>query len=82
MDAARLRWRCRRGLLELDILLQVFLEQGYEKLESGDRALFQQLLETPDTELLSWLNGLSLPPQKELKEIVRKVIQVIDKNIK
>lgn len=82
MEQDRLRWRCRRGLLELDIVLRTFLDRGYDRLPPVEQKAFQELLDTPDTDLWSWLSGGSQPSKKELKEIVKKISQVIDKNNK
>jgi len=40
----RLRWRCRRGLLELDVVLKNFLDQGYASLTPVEREAFDKLL--------------------------------------
>ena len=56
MDAApeplpsmeRLRWRCRRGLLELDLLFEAFLEKRYSELPDSDKQAFVRLLEYQD----------------------------------
>jgi antitoxin CptB len=47
----RVRWRCRRGLLELDIVLGRFIEQRYPVMDNGQRMVFDELLDLPDTEL-------------------------------
>jgi antitoxin CptB len=57
----RIRWRCRRGLLELDLVLEAFLERGYERLDAGQRRLFAELLERPDNELLNLALGRTDP---------------------
>ncbi len=58
----RLRWRCRRGMLELDALLQSFIADGYEALGPLERAAFHRLLEREDIELYAWLTGREAPP--------------------
>jgi antitoxin CptB len=70
----RLRWQCRRGLLELDLLFGHFLEQHYSALNATERDAFQRLLELPDQTLLAWLQGQQEPPS-DLKMIIDKVIQ-------
>jgi len=68
-----IRWRCRRGMLELDLLLEGFLETGYAGLDEGLREAFRELLERQDPELQRWLlNGepVELP---ELQGIVARV---------
>jgi antitoxin CptB len=57
----RIRWRCRRGLLELDLVLEAFLERGYGRLDAGQRRLFNELLEQPDNDLLDLALGRSEP---------------------
>ena len=67
---ARLKWACRRGMLELDVLLGNFLENGYSKLADDDKRLFIKLLEYPDPELFAWLMGAELPADEQLARIV------------
>jgi antitoxin CptB len=47
----RARWRCRRGLLELDIVLQRFMDEYYAKLDEGELQQFEILLDLPDNDL-------------------------------
>jgi antitoxin CptB len=70
----RLRWQCRRGLLELDLLFARFLEQQYLSLSATEQVAFQRLLEQPDQTLLAWLQGQQVPPT-DLKMIIEKIIQ-------
>ena len=70
----RLRWQCRRGLLELDLLFVRFLEQRYSALSVVEQGDFQRLLEQPDQTLLAWFQGQQEPPS-DLKMIIGKVIQ-------
>ncbi len=70
----RLRWRCRRGLLELDLILGDFLRVRYVGLSPTEQRAFEELLTLPDTNLVACLQGQENPPQ-ELEEIVRKIRQ-------
>ena len=56
-DFDRVRWRCRRGLLELDLVLAAFLDRGYGRLDAGQRRLFDELLDWPDNDLLDLALG-------------------------
>ena len=47
----RVRWRCRRGLLELDLVLQRFVDEYYAKLGVAERRQFETLLNLSDNEL-------------------------------
>ena len=69
----RLRWRCRRGLLELDMALLGFLEQQYPYLSAAEQLAFDKLLETPDDLLVRYVQGDRIPPENELKQIVEKL---------
>ena len=51
----RLYWSCRRGMLELDLLLIPFQEKCYSQLTPPEQTLFQQFLESTDMELYEWL---------------------------
>lgn len=70
----RLRWQCRRGLLELDVLFVRFLELHYSALNQTEQCAFQRLLKQPDQTLLGWLQGQQEPPA-DLKMIIDKVLQ-------
>lgn len=70
----RLYWCCRRGMLELDLILIPFLEQRYSELSAEDQALFQEYLDTNDPELHSWLTAKSCsvdPRFVKMTQIIR-----------
>ena len=50
-DMNRLRWQCRRGLLELDLVLGRFLDKYYGALDAAEAAAFQALLREEDAVL-------------------------------
>jgi antitoxin CptB len=56
-EIARLRWRCRRGMRELDVLLVSFLNKSYGDLPVEQKRLFADLLELPDPDLHAHLVG-------------------------
>ena len=69
----RLRWRSRRGLLELDIVLKEFLDTRFASLTSDEQDAFEKLLTTSDQSLLAYLQGNENPPENELKQLVSKI---------
>lgn len=69
-EKARLAWHCRRGMLELDLILQRFLEHGLDKLSADEVNAFDSLLSCTDPELYAWLMGQIDPEDDELKAIV------------
>ncbi len=52
---SQLKWHCRRGMKELDILLMHYLEHNYEQSSPSEQQAFQSLLELPDTDLYALL---------------------------
>lgn len=72
-ELSRLRWRCRRGMLELDLLLQPFLDSGYEELDEAEQRGFLQLLELPDQDLFEQLMEIKEPEEKELSRVITKI---------
>lgn len=71
----KLRWRCRRGLLELDMVLINFLEQRYQSLSLPEQNAFEKLLAVPDDTLLAYMQGAQKPLESELRELVDKIRQ-------
>lgn len=53
----RVRWRCRRGLLELDIIFARFIEVHYASLTEQERQIFEELLDMPDNPLWDLVSG-------------------------
>lgn len=70
MDKHRLIWASRRGMLELDLLLQPFVEHIYATIAPHDQLLYQQLLECEDQDLFAWLLHRQEPEDEGLRRIV------------
>ena len=69
----KIYWACRRGMLELDVILNKFLEGAYDALTDAEKTLFIKLLAQTDPDLFSWLLGQDEPEDPKLQEIVTKV---------
>ena len=69
----RLRWQCRRGMRELDLLLLQFLDSGYAELNASAAEAFTRLLDCPDALLLEWLLGRQLPSDTEVADVVQRI---------
>ena len=54
-EIARLRWQCRRGMLELDEILTRYVDERYLQAGANEQAAFRQLLDHQDPELQQWL---------------------------
>ena len=70
---SRLRWSCRRGMLELDVLLGHFLEEAYSDLTSEHQVLFVKLLECNDQDLFDWLTAKKPAAEKDIAFMVEKI---------
>ena len=72
-NAARLRWRCRRGARELDLLLLRFLEREYPHLGAREQSLFGSLLDEADPDLYAWITGQSEPANPDYLPIIDRI---------
>jgi antitoxin CptB len=72
----QLRWRCRRGMLELDLLLNDYLSEHFERLDQEQLTLFETLLDYPDPVLLDLLLGNSKATDTRLAEFIATIQMV------
>lgn len=72
-ERSRLRWRCRRGMRELDLLLEHFLGHGYDRLDAAGRQHFETLLECQDDTLFGWFYQGEVPDDAELAALVERI---------
>jgi antitoxin CptB len=72
-ELSRLRWRCRRGMRELDVVLVSYLDHQYATATPAHRAAFARLLECPDPDLLDYLTRRATPPDPDLNDVVDAV---------
>lgn len=69
----KLRWACRRGMLELDLFLVPFFENRYDTLSADEQQLFSEMLCHTDPELLGWFMGHDQAAIPAIQEIVVKI---------
>lgn len=62
-------WRCRRGIREMDLLLQGFVERHYHDLDESERQCFDRLLEEPDLDIMDWIMEKRETPASYVKLI-------------
>ena len=67
---SRLEWRCRRGMKEMDLVCQRFLAQHYPSLSAEQQALFSDLLDENDLDILDWILGRSEPRRPEYQGLI------------
>ncbi|MEQ1774333.1 MAG: succinate dehydrogenase assembly factor 2 [Burkholderiales bacterium] len=66
----RIHWDCRRGLLELDLVLQRFTEGYLDALDAGQMAAFKELLAYDDNDLLDMVMGRAEPVNARLAAVL------------
>lgn len=69
----RLVWQCRRGMRELDELLNGYLATRHATLDAHGRRVFASLLGYPDTVLLELLMGRMTPADRDVASLVREI---------
>ncbi len=67
---SRLLWRCRRGIKEMDIILQDFIYNSYDKLNDENKIAFSELLDEQDLDILNWIIGKDKPADDKLINII------------
>ena len=74
LEFNRLRWRSRRGMLELDLLLLPFFDEVFAELESDQQQAFIKLLEQDDPDLWDWFSRKSESDDPELAALVERIL--------
>jgi antitoxin CptB len=73
--ANQLKWQCRRGMLELDVILIPFLAEHFEALDQALQNSFAELLKQADPDLYTWIMGFGQCEHAELVEIIQLIRQ-------
>lgn len=69
----RLAWKCRRGMLELDMLFNNFLILGYNELGESEKLVFDHLLDENDQQLYEWFFGLDHITHSGYRYVIEKI---------
>ena len=70
-ELGRIRWHCRRGLLELDLILEQFNRRHLATLDPEQLAQFRDLLEFDDNDLLDLVMGRAAIPNRRFAAVLR-----------
>lgn len=70
-----LAWHCRRGMLELDILLNDFVNHHFQELTEQEYRIFEKLLTYHDQELIEILMGRLPAREKGEQHVIDKILQ-------
>ena len=72
-NRSRLLWRCRRGIREMDIVLQEFLNQSYDTLSDTEKISFSKILNEADLDILNWIMEKDEPENDGVKNIIKLI---------
>ena len=70
---SRLKWHCRRGMLELDLLLNAFLDNAYPDLSDDEKTHFKLMLDYPDQTLFDLLMGNMKSSDSSVHHLIQKI---------
>ena len=73
MTLNKIRWACRRGMLELDLFLIPFAQDKFSELSVQEKEVFWQLLEESDTDLQQWLVYRNPGAHKKYHALIAKI---------
>ena len=74
IDKNRIIWHSRRGMLELDLLLEPFARYRFESLSPEQQQLYQALLACEDQDLFAWLLQRQAPSDPTLEPIIEMIL--------
>ncbi len=74
-DIRRIAWQCRRGMLELDVLLEPFAKEAFPSLSFDDQQRFVKLLDCEDQDMFVWFMERDQPSDPDLQRIVRMILE-------
>jgi antitoxin CptB len=69
----RLLWRCRRGMKELDVILERFAREGLDGASPAEWGAFERLLGLPDPVLAGYFLGKERPRDPELRTLAARI---------
>ncbi|GAB3385218.1 FAD assembly factor SdhE [Lysobacter fragariae] len=72
-ELRRLRWRCRRGMRELDQLFGRYLDREWRQSSEDERGVFLRLLETEDDRLWHWFMGHEVADDAQIQTLVERI---------
>jgi antitoxin CptB len=70
---AALRYRCRRGMLELDVKLRNFIDQNADQLSASDCQVFADILERPDPVIFAYIFSDLVPDNQQEIELIKRI---------
>lgn len=76
-DKARLKWHCRRGMKELDMLLEHYLEHEYAEASEDEQSAFRAILDLDDPVIWYYVMERDWPMDEAQQIVIRKLIATL-----
>ena len=73
LEERKVNYRARRGLKEIDVYFDPYVKQYYLEASAQEKALFKELVDQEDPDLLDWFMEVSEPPRPELRGLINKL---------
>ena len=73
-NRAKLAWRCRRGMRELDVVLMRYLERDFESADAAEQAAFEMLLSLQDPDIYDLLTGRITAEDSGVQHVVERLL--------
>jgi len=74
-NVSKLTWRCRRGMRELDVLLERYLNRQFSKASPEEQQQFAAFVDLPDDSLIEWLLQDVSPPE-QWQSLVKQILSI------
>jgi len=71
-NKSRLAWRCRRGMREMDILFEKFVQSDYDLLSPQKKQSFECFVDETDVDIFSWITGKSIPDNDDYRYFISR----------
>jgi antitoxin CptB len=72
----RLKWHCRRALLELDLVFQRFWERYGDDLDVQSEAVLTRLLELEDHDLWAFVSGRKVTDDSQMMSMIVRLREI------
>ncbi len=76
LELKRIRWRCRRGMRELDQLFGRYVDREWAGASESQRGVFLRLLDCEDDKLWRWFMGYEVCPDAALALLIQRIRQM------
>jgi antitoxin CptB len=73
-DFGRLRWGCRRGIRELDVLLTRYIDEKFRAASAAEKDAFRRLLEAENPVIYAYCLGREEPPDPEMQTLIQRIL--------